>query len=109
MLVCEEPGRLGLSTVLNGCYLISDCCVLSVCERCVREGLSSIPAEALDGSVVARTPTHVFVQCIEANKRVDLNTICYSKLYSTHQGTYMTCLLYLRDLSIATHRFLGHG
>jgi hypothetical protein len=55
MLVCEDPGLLGRYTVLNGYYLISDCCVLShrssaVCERFVRDGLSSNPAEALDVS-----------------------------------------------------------
>jgi hypothetical protein len=53
MLFCEDPGLLGCYTVLNGHYLFSDCCVLShrssdVCERCVRDGLSSNPAEALD-------------------------------------------------------------
>jgi hypothetical protein len=53
MFVCEVPGRPGRYTLFNVYYLFSDCCVLShrssaVCERCVRDGLSSIPAEALD-------------------------------------------------------------
>lgn len=34
----------------------------AVCERCVRDDLSSSPAEALDVFVVARTPTQFFVQ-----------------------------------------------
>ena len=53
MLMCEDPGRLGRYILLNGYYLFSACCVLShrsgdVCGRCVRDGLSSNPAEALD-------------------------------------------------------------
>jgi len=53
VFVCEDPGRPGRYTVLNDYYLFSDCCVLSrvssvVCECCVRDGLSSISAEALD-------------------------------------------------------------
>ena len=53
MFVCGDPGRPGRYTVLNDYFSFSEFCVLSrlssvVFERCVRGGLNSIPAEALD-------------------------------------------------------------